>query len=185
MKRLFVLLLAIIMMFSLVACGDDFESDPDTTGGHFAQVFKTNIDSSLEEIAQSIIADEMFGGHRGTVTPVKEGALKGFGDAEITGFSSGVMINTVNPTFPFLGYVFELSDGTDVDEFKQMLKDNADLNFNPVVGADQVVVENIDDKVVVIITPDKIEEVQKEDQYGNAVENELPVYGGEFVDEFE
>lgn len=185
MKKLSAILLIVVMMFSLVACGDGFESDPDTTGGHFAQVFKENIKKSIRDIAQSIVDDSMFGGHTGSISDVKEGFLEGFGDKEITGFEDGVKIGSVYSGFPFVGYVFDLKDNTDVDSFKQSLKDNADLGFNGHKDADQVVVENIDDKVVVIITPDKIEEVEKEDASGNPVENEVPIYGAEFNDEFE
>jgi len=185
MKKLSALLLVFVMMFLLAACGDGFESDPDTTGGHFAQVFKTNIEKSIEDIAKAIVDDNMFGGHTGNITDVEEGALEGFGDQEITGFEDGVKIGSVYSGFPFVGYVFDLSEDTDVEQFKQTLKDNADLSFNGHKDADQVVVENIDDKVVVIITPDKIEEVEKEDASGNPVENEVPIYGAEVNDEFE
>lgn len=185
MKRIVALLLVILMTLSLTACGDGFESDPDTTGGHFAQVFKENVNSSLEDIAKAIADDAMFGGHTANLMPVEEGALEGFGGAEITGFASGLKMGSASINFPFVGYIFELKEDTDVDAFKQHLKDNADLKFNGINSADQVVVENIDNKVIVIITPEKIDKVETVDKEGNPVENEIPVYGGDFEDTFE
>lgn len=190
MKKLFAILLAILMLFSLAACKDDTSDEekivvPNTTGGHFVNVFLNNVNKSAQEIADSILADSGFKGHVGTTSNVEEGTLVGFGDAEITGFKKGVMFKSNSVRLPFVGYVFELSSGTDVEKFKQNLLDNADLNFNGITSADEVIVQEKGDKVVVVITPDKIDDVPTKDENGNPVEGEMPIYGDDFVDEFE
>ena len=195
MKRLIAIMLVFVMAFAFAACNDDSAENtqkpteekisvPDTTGGHFVNVFLKNQSKSLEEIADAILKDSGLGGHVGQYTTVNEGRLWGFGTADITGFDKGVLFRTDNKRVPFIGYVFELSDNTDAEQFKQTLLDNADLNFNESVKADEVIVQDKGDKVVVIITPEKIEEVRTEDVNGNPVEGEVPVYGGS-GDDFE
>ncbi|MBR2715775.1 MAG: hypothetical protein IKB73_06205 [Ruminococcus sp.] len=184
MKRLLVLFLAVLMIMSLTACKEEEKVIPDTTGGHFVEIFIDSKDKELQDIANDILGDEMFAGKSCTTTEVGEGQLQGFGNVEISGFDSAVMFSTNMSTTPFIGYVFELSSDTDKDAFMQTLKDNADLNWNGIEKADEVIVESEGDKVVVIITPDKIEEVETVDESGNPVENEIPVEGQEFVDEF-
>ena len=192
MKRLFAVLLVGLMVFALAACKDTENTTateekivvPDTTGGHFVNVFLNNSDKSLHEIADAIISDSGLGGHTCTVTDVSEGVLKGFGNAEIAGFKKAVLVSTRSVKLPFLAYVFELEDGTDAENFKQTLKDNVDLKYNGITSADEIIVQDKGDKVVVIITPDKIDKVETEDESGNPVEGEVPIAGQNFDDSF-
>ncbi len=173
MKKIFALLVAILMVLSLAACGGD------NVGDKLAYTFEENADKSAQEIADAMLENPVIE-FMGMTMPVEEGYLNGFGDAEITGFDEGVMFGPAIGTIPFIGYVFDLSDDTDVKEFKQTIEDNADLRWNICTEADELIVENKGDKVVVIMTPESFEEETSED--GAEIEEEVPVAGDDFVD---
>ncbi len=178
MKKLFALLLVFVMLFSFAGC------KKDTIDANLTDAFKTNSDKSLDDIASIWQYNESIGFDT-TYTHVVEGAMLGFGDAQITGFSDGVMLRPGDSTIPFIGYIFTLAQDTDKKEFMQMLKDNADLNFNGVNSADKVVVESDSDKVIVIITPESYDKPDTTNETTLPTEDEVPVYGDEFVDTFE
>ena len=92
------------------------------------------------------------------VMPVEEGWLNGFGDAEITGFKEGAMFGPMIGTIPFVGYVFELKDETDVNQFISILKSNADLRWNVCTEADEMAVCSVDKKVFFVMCPKYFEE---------------------------
>lgn len=173
MKKIFALLLAVLMVLSLAACGGD------NVGDKLAFTFKENADKTVQEIADAMLENPVIE-FMGMTMPVEEGYLNGFGDAEITGFDEGVMFGPAIGTIPFIGYVFDLSDDTNVKDFKQTIEDNADLRWNICTEADELIVENKGDKVVVIMTPERFEEETTAD--GNEVEDEVPVAGGDFED---
>ena len=59
-------------------------------------------------------------------------------------------------------------------------KKSANPRWNICTEADELIVENKGDKVVVIMTPESFEEETTAD--GNEVEDEVPVAGGDFED---
>ncbi len=178
MKRIFALLLVLIMVVSLVACGNAKPDEDSSVATHLAYDFKENADKTPQEIADLLLTNPALQFMSATM-PVEEGYLSGFDNVEIKGFDEGVMFGPAIGTIPFVGYVFDLSDGTDVDEFKQTLEDNANLRFNVCTEADEVVVESKGDKVIVIISPEKFEETPE-----NA-EDSIVIDGQDFVDEFD
>lgn len=182
MKRLFILILVVLMMLSFAACKNSSDSFTDTLLSNFE---KTS-DKDAQGIADALINSSVID-FPGVTTPVEEGYLTGFGDAQIEGFDQGVMFGPTQEFIPFVGYVFDLSDDTDVNKFMDNLKENADLEFNSSADADKVVVDNVGDKVVVIITPDKSDEDKEEqtDASGNPVEDEIIIFGEEFEDDFD
>lgn len=172
MKRLFALLLAVLMVISLTACGEK-RPTYGPVGEPLVVTFEENADKSAQEIADLLLTDPGLG-FMGATMPVEEGLLNGFGNAEIKGFDEGVMFGPAIGTIPFIGYVFTLSEDTNVKDFKQTLQDNADLRWNICTEADELVVEDEGDKVIVIMTPNEFDS-----------EGQVPAYGEEFVDEFE
>ena len=46
-------------------------------------------------------------------------------------------------TIPFLGYIFTLEEGADIDSFIKTLKSNADLNWNICTSAEEITVGNV------------------------------------------
>lgn len=156
MKKLFALLLAVMMVLSLVACGEEERATYGAVGEPLVVSFEENSDKSAQEIADLLLSNPNLG-FMGMTMAVEEGLLSGFGNAEIKGFKEGVMFGPAIGTIPFIGYVFTLDEGTDVDAFKQTLKDNADLRWNICTEADELIVESEGDKVVVIMTPSSFE----------------------------
>jgi hypothetical protein len=156
MKKLFALLLAVMMVLSLVACGEEERPTYGAVGEPLVVSFEENSDKSAQEIADLLLSNPNLG-FMGMTMAVEEGLLSGFGNAEIKGFKEGVMFGPAIGTIPFIGYVFTLDEGTDVDAFMQTLKDNADLRWNICTEADELIVESEGDKVVVIMTPSSFE----------------------------
>ena len=73
------------------------------------------------------------------------GVLTGFGDfeheTEITGFAQGAsLIPEISPN-PFIGYLFRLEDGADVDAFMKELAEKANLAWNVCIVTDTVITE--------------------------------------------
>ena len=143
------------------AVEDENAVSGDTVGAMLAEEFHAlkaeNPEISAQEMADAILANPMiqFGGATMEVEP---GLLTGFGNAEITGFSNGVMFAPMIGSIPFVGYVFTLEDGVDAAAFMQTLTDNADSRWNICVEADETVVENADNMVFFVMCPSQFEE---------------------------
>lgn len=180
MKKIIALLLVAVMLLSLVACaskpaGADADKDADndvppteanspadgdTIGQTLLADFKENInanpDITAQELADAIIANEII--EFAPVTePVETGYLNGF-DNEINGFSEGVVFCPMIGSIAFVGYIFQLDDGADVDAFMQTLKDNANLRWNVCVEADEMIVEHEGNTVFFLMCQNNIEE---------------------------
>ena len=133
----------------------------DTVGSALAEEFHAlkaeNPAITAQEMADAILANPMI--QFGPVTmEVEEGLLTGFGNAEITGFNKGVTFAPMIGSIPFVGYVFELEDGADVEAFMQNLSDNADPRWNICVEAEETVVESADNMVFFVMCPAQFEE---------------------------
>lgn len=172
MKKLIALMLTLVMVLSLAACGSSKENNADTDnknneanqevvantiGTKLYVDFKDNSDKTCQEIADGLLANEVIQ-FMGASMPVEPGLLNGFDNAEITGFKEGVMFGPAIGTIPFIGYVFELEDGTDVEAFKTTLKDNANLRWNICTEAEEMVVESEGNKVFFVMCPTSFEE---------------------------
>ena len=133
----------------------------DTVGSILAEEFHVlkaeNAAITAQEMADAILANPIIQ-FSGAAMEVEEGLLTGFGNAEITGFNNGVMFAPMIGSIPFVGYVFELEDGADVDAFMQTLTDNANPRWNICVEADETVVENADNMVFFVMCPAQFEE---------------------------
>lgn len=172
MKRIFAFLVAVMMIMSLCACGEEPRPTYGAVGEPLVVSFEENADKSAQEIADLLLTNPNLG-FMGATMAVEEGALNGFGNAEITGFKEGVMFGPAIGTIPFIGYVFTLDEDTNVKKFKENLEENADLRWNVCTEADELIVESEGDKVIVIMTPNEFD-----------AEGQVPVYGDDFVDEF-
>lgn len=128
-----------------------------TVGDTLAAVWRANTGKSAEEIANAVMAHSSIQ-FMGGVVPVEEGFLTGFDNTEIHGFSNGVMFAPAIGTIPFVGYVFELADGTDADTFVKTLKDGANPRWNICTEAEQTIVEKSGNKVFFLMCPKSFEE---------------------------
>ena len=121
-------------------------------------VFKKNAGSmGTQELAEKLITNEaiLF---MGGAMPVEPGLLSGFDNAEITGFKEGSMFAPMMGSIAFVGYVFELEDGTDVEAFKQTLKSNANPRWQICVMAEETIVESAGNKVFFLMCPTSLEQ---------------------------
>ena len=166
MKKLFALLLAVLMVVSLVACGTE---EPRPTYGPVGEplvvTFEQNCDKTAQEIADELLKDPNLG-FMGATMLVEEGLLNGFGNAEIKGFKEGVMFGPAMSSIAFVGYIFELPEDADVEAFKTTLKDSANLRWNVCVEAEELIVENEGNKVFFLMCPKGFEEESGDDGVG-------------------
>ncbi len=115
-----------------------------------------NETATAQEIADGLMTNPaiLFGP---VTMPVEQGMLTGFGNAEITGFKEGVTFAPMIGSIAFVGYVFDLEEGTDAAAFKQTLKDNADPRWNICVEAEETVCEQVGNKVFFVMCPKSLE----------------------------
>lgn len=169
MKKLMALFLATVMVVGVVACGktstepnkeqtnQEEVKAPETVGEFLLADFKANASGTAQEIADKVIANEIIP-FAPMVTPVEPGFLMGFDNVEIKEFKEAVMFGPMMGTIPFVGYIFVLDDGADVDAFMTTLKDNANLRWNICTEAEELTVAKEGNKVFFLMSPKKFEE---------------------------
>ncbi|MBQ1992748.1 MAG: hypothetical protein II233_08255 [Clostridia bacterium] len=189
MKRIIALLMASLMVMSITGCkgnenntGDENtnptesitateESTSDnsntadeatTVGQTLLADFKSDSKGTAQEIADRLITNPVIQ-FMGGATPVEEGLLSGFDNAEIKGFKEGVMFAPMMSSIAFVGYIFELPEDADVEAFKTTLKDSANLRWNICVEAEELIVENDGNKVFFLMCPKSFEQPEAED----------------------
>lgn len=137
------------------------EVSGDSLGQTLLREFQTVIAADPEADAASI-ADAVLKSpaivFSGITMPVEEGMLMGFGQTEITGFSDGAAFSPAIGTIPFMGYIFRLSKDSDVEAFKDLLKNNADLRWNICTEADELIVESEGNTVFFLMCPEGFDE---------------------------
>ena len=168
MKKLLTLLaLSVALILTLTACGGSDapaagDSDVpvvegDTLSAELANVFlPLAVEGSADAtaLAEAVTADLPF---EAMVMPVEPGLLMGFGNVEITGFSEAVMFGPSISTIPFLGYVFQLEEGTDGAEFCQTLQEYCDLRWNICTEAEEVIAVQGGSYVFFLMCPSSLE----------------------------
>ena len=166
MKRIIALLLVAIMVLGMVACGKTEEKkeetkQPETVGEILSDEFERNSKGTAQEIAERLIGNEIIP-FMGGATPIEPGFLAGFDNVEITGFKEGCMFGPMMGTIPFVGYIFVLEDGADVDAFEDTLEESANLRWNICTEAEELTVESEGNTVFFLMSPKKFEEQQGE-----------------------
>lgn len=94
----------------------------------------------LQTLAEGILTNPVCQFATG-VFSVEEGFLPGFDNYEVEGFIEGVQFGPAMGSIPFVGYLFRLEEGADVDAFMQNLEDNCNQRWQMCVAADETVVE--------------------------------------------
>lgn len=186
MKKIITLAIVSAMLLAVTACGDKDTKDPAQTTNTPAQTteitsgtadkaegtvgeilladFKTKASGTAQEIADGLLQNSILEFMPATM-PVEEGFLNGFNE-EIKGFKEGVMFGPAIGTIPFVGYIFTLEDGADVEGFKTTLKDNANLRWNICTSADEMVCENEGNTVFFLMCPTTFEQPEMGDDAG-------------------
>lgn len=161
MKRLFSIILAAALIFSLCACAKQSADDTKTLAQTLSQSFTDIVseDGSLSalEIAQKLSENEALT-FDPIATNIAPGFLSGFDNFEVTGFSDGALFGPMIGSIPFIGYVFTLDADTDTDEFVKSLEDNANLRWNICVAADEMISATSGDKVFFVMAPTSAEQ---------------------------
>lgn len=157
MKRAFLIFLVVLMALGTIGCSA--KKDQDTVGKILLEDFKSNPDGTALEVAERIITNESIP-FMGSAMEVEPGFLTGFNNAEITGFKEGAMFSPMIGTIPFVGYIFEMEDGTDIDGFMDTLKDNANLRWNICTEAEELTIEKEGNKVFFLMSPMSFEEAE-------------------------
>lgn len=186
LRKTFIAIIAASMVLSMSACGekeDSSSSAPEESATQAAESDKSSESSELsageDTVGQILLQDFFTRAEDGSVDsltlandiltnsiiqfsgatmPVEQGLLTGFGNAEITGFKEGVMFAPMIGSIAFVGYIFELEDGTDADAFMKTLSDNADPRWNICTEAEETVVEKSGNKVFFLMCPKQFEE---------------------------
>ncbi len=204
MKKIIALLMASLMVMSITACSNEENtpttenitatenstsesnsnsdnsnstSEATTVGEKLLADFKADSTGTSQEIADRILANPVIE-FMGATTPVEEGLLSGFDNTEIKGFKEGVMFAPMMSSIAFVGYIFELPEDTDVEEFKTTLKDSANLRWNICVEAEELIVESEGNKVFFLMCPKSFEQPETE---GDAVAGDMDIPAEDMV----
>lgn len=121
--------------------------------GVFNDAIAANPAATAEELANAVITHEsiLF---MGGVTPMEAGAewLPGFNEAP-TGWATCANFGPFMGSIAFVGYVFTLEEGADVDAFKATLEANANPRWQICVTADETIIENVGNTVFFLMCP--------------------------------
>ena len=140
----------------------DLSSDDAVIEGSVAQILLSDFKSKVKDkkdpqkLADALLANKVIK-FSGATMVVEPGPLNGF-DADIKGFKKGVMFSPMIGTIPFVGYIFTVSDGGDVNKFVDTLKKNANKRWNICTEADEMVVSSVGNTVFFVMSPTKFEE---------------------------
>lgn len=142
---------------------DEIVETPDepaatgTVGEALLATFKANSTGSAQEIADALIQSSVIPQDLALGTMPMNATdnpyLSGFGEIEITEYEECVWFGPWIGTIPFIGYIFTLAEGADVEAFKTTLKDNADLRWNICTAAEELVVESEGNTVFFLMCP--------------------------------
>ena len=205
MKKIIALLACLAMLLSLAACAgsktpDATEPDTSTTepvtdpatdpvddvtepaategtvGETLLAAFKANSTGTAEEIANAVISNPIiqFMGMATPINPTDFEFLSGLGEAKIE-YEEGAMFGPMIGTIPFIGYIFKLAEGTDVEAFKTLLKDNANLRWNICTAAEELVVENEGNTVFFLMCPASFETETEGDMGADMAIDDMPI----------
>lgn len=122
-----------------------------TLWASFAEIMAEDPSASAVDVAFALSMDESITFMSGAAE-VLPGFLAGF-STEITDFKDGAKFMPMTSSEAFVGYVFELEDGADVEAFLSTLKENSDPAWNICVIADQTVAGAYNNMVFFLMCP--------------------------------
>lgn len=131
------------------------EVEADTFGGKMWDAFlaemKENPDAAPIDVANVLIANEAIQFMGGTVE-MEPGWFMGFTN-DVTGFDKAAQFGPMMTGVAFMGYIFTLEEGADVNAFITSLAGNADPRWNICVEADQTVIGAYDNTIFFLMCP--------------------------------
>ena len=117
----------------------------------FEEAMIANPEMSVAEVANTVVMHESIQ-FMGGAMEVVPGWLQGFTE-EMSGFKSGASFGPMMGSIAFVGYVFEMEEGADINAFMDNLKAKCDPRWNICVTADQTVVGAYNDYVFFLMCP--------------------------------
>ena len=130
-------------------------ADGDTLGqtlrAAFLDAMDTNPEATTLEIAETLIGNPAIQ-FMPVTEPIVPGYLSGF-TADIDGFAEGALFAPMIGSIAFVGYIFRLDEGADVDAFMQTLTDSSDPAWNICVTAEETVVDHVGNTVFFVMCP--------------------------------
>ncbi len=146
MKKILTICILSAMLLALGGCNKPNQEEKLTSGQTLLAVFEkevnANPDITAEELANILIGNKIIK-FQPLVYPITEGFLTGFSADSIEGFKEGASFGPMISTIPFLGYIFTLEEGADVDSFIKTLKSQANLNWNICTSAEEITIGNV------------------------------------------
>ena len=125
----------------------------DTVAAQLQKTFESMAaGSSALDIATALSTHEVIKFGAGAM-PVEPGLLSGFDNYEVTGFQEGAVFMPMIGSIAFVGYIFTLEDGADVNAFMESLKANSNPRWNICVAAEETLVSNVGNKVFFVMSP--------------------------------
>lgn len=120
----------------------------------FQTILSENPDTEIASLANALATDPSLP-FTGTAASIEADAeyFIGFGDYRITGFDSASVYMPMIGSYAFVGYVFELSEDTDVNEFLTSLTSHCDPRWNICVEAEQTVAGAVGNTVFFVMCP--------------------------------
>lgn len=131
--------------------------EKDTLGYYFYDKFLEIKKADPTKNAETVV-NEIMSSKLGTaiqfpmVMPVEAGFLSGF-SADITGFESATLFAPGMMGVAFIGYVFDLAEGADVNAFIKTLADNADPRWNMCTEAEMTAIGAYKNSVIIVMCP--------------------------------
>jgi hypothetical protein len=132
--------------------------DAGTLGETLWNAFKDGITANpamtTEEMANALVTNPAIQ-FMGGAMPLEVGTefFTGFDEYQITGYESAAVYMPMIGSIAFVGYVFDLAEGTDVNTFITALSENCNPRWNICVAADQTVAGAVGDKVFFLMCP--------------------------------
>lgn len=147
----------------IVETPDEPATTEGTVGETLLATFKANATGTAEEIANAVISHPSipFMGMAMAINPVDFEFLSGLGEAKIE-YKEGATFGPMIGTIPFIGYIFVVEDGTDVEAFKANLEENANLRWNICTAAEELVIDNEGNTVFFLMCPTTFEQPEEE-----------------------
>ena len=179
MKKILALVLSVLMILALVACGqpaettapdviDEVENDETPVSNElvasvegawgeafwadFKAAVAANAGATADVVAGTLYSSASGAGiGMGMVLPMEAGYFQGF-MADVTGFKSAAVIAPMMSS-ALLVYVFELEADANVREFVSFLSDNADPSWMICMTAETTTIAALDNYVLVAYAP--------------------------------
>ncbi len=141
--------------------------DPTTTLGYyfwqkFVEVKTANADATSAQVIEAIFNSNLVNAIQMPMTfeVTEDMYLQGFiyenengEEVLISGYETGALFGSGMMGVAFIGYVFDLAEGADVDAFVEMLDGNKDPRWNGCTIADMTIIDAIGNTVFMIMCP--------------------------------